>query len=164
MEFRVTPEILEIFKDVRLSDNNIKKFLPNWEDYRIIKQELTDDMYLDYESSNLSSFLDTNFTGTPNQLLEQIKENLETLKDDNIYNFHFEDLEYGDISIYSTRMSRFKEKDDSLLRRLASEIRQAKQSQKSKEDAMNKLLDISNFNKEQLEELIKVANDKLSCI
>lgn len=156
-EFKVTPEILELFRNEKVSVNNVKKLIPNYMEYQIKKPELCNSKFLPTVSDKISDFLcDTHYLSAQ-EFLDRIQSILEfegLLRKDNtqeIFCFNGSGLDkgYGYYEISETVEKTFVEPEATLLERICSEIRIAKK--KEQEELQN--IKITN------EMLTKIAND-----
>ena len=151
-EFKVTDEILEIFSTNKVTISNIKKFIPNYLDYRKEYCENCKDVQCHELSYELNDFLLESNKMTPRDYLNKIKnifKNHNILESDEIYDFDGTDVENARYEIYSTRYHTWLETENTLLDRIANEIRDAKKLKK--EEIKNLEID--------LDILKKIANN-----
>ena len=156
-EFRVTPEILDLFRNEKVQARTVKKLIPNYLDYQIEKQELIDSKYLVDSGNKLYNYLTASHWVTAQEFLDGIQSILEyegILRKTNSQEiFHFDgtslDEGYGYYQISETVEKIYIESEAALLERICKEIREAKK--KEKEELQN--IKITN------EMLTKIAND-----
>lgn len=151
-EFKVTDEIIEIFSTNKVTTSNIKKFIPDYLDYRKEYCENCNDVLYCELSYELNEFLLESNKMTPRDYLNKIEnifKNHDILGSSEIYNFDGTNVEYTGFEIYSTRYHSWIETENTLLDRLATEIRDAK---KLKKESF-KTLEID------LESLRRIANN-----
>ena len=155
-EFKVTPEIMELFRNEKVSARTVKQFIPNYMDYQIKKPELVDSKYLEEPTNKLYNYLTTSHWVTSQEFLDGIQSILDSsglLIDNSQEIFHFDgtslDDGYGYYQISETVEKTYIESEAALLERICKEIREAKK--KEKEELQN--IKITN------EMLTKIAND-----
>lgn len=156
-DFKVTPEILELFRNETVSIKNIKKLIPNYMEYQIRKPELCTSKFLTTVSDKLAHFICSTHYSSAQEFLDRIHSILEfegLLRKDNtqeIFCFNGSGLDegYGYYEISETVEKTFVETEAALLERICQEIRVAKK--KEKEQLQN--IKITN------EMLTKIAND-----
>ena len=156
-DFKVTPEILDLFRNEKVQARTIKKLIPNYMEYQIKKPELMDSKYLTEAADKLYGHITGSHWVTAREFLDWIQSILEyegVLRKDNSQEiFHFDgtslDEGYGYYQISETAEKIYVESEESLLERICREIRQAKK--KEKEELQN--IKITN------EVLTKIAND-----
>ena len=156
-DFKVTPEILDLFRNETVSINNVKKLIPNYIEYQIKKPERAPSKYLVEVADKIAEFLCGTHYLSAQEFLNRIQSILESeglLRKDNtqeIFCFNGsgfdERLSYYEIS--ETIEKNFVETEAALLERICQEIRAAKK--KEKEELQN--IKITN------EMLTKIAND-----
>ena len=132
-EFKVTDEIIEIFSTNKVTTSNIKKFIPDYLDYRKEYCENCDDVFYNELSYELSDFLLESNKMTPRDYLNKIEnifKNHDILESSEIYDFDGTNVENLRFEIYSTRHHTWFETENTLLDRLATEIRNAKKLKK----------------------------------
>ena len=156
-EFRVTPEILDLFRNENVQARTVKKLIPDYMEYQIKKPELMDSKYLEEPANKLYGYLTGSYWITAQEFLDGIQSILEwegLLRKDNSQEiFHFDgsclDEGYGYYQIAETVEKMYIESESALLERICKEIREAKK--KEKEELQN--IKITN------EMLTKIAND-----
>ena len=156
-DFRVTPEILDLFRNEKVQARTVKKLIPNYLDYRIEKPQLMDSKYLTDVADKLFHYLLGSHWVTAQEFLDGIQSILELeglLRKTNSQEiFHFDgtslDEVYGYYQISETSENIYVESEAFLLERICQEIRQYKK--KEKEELQN--IKITN------EMLTKIAND-----
>ena len=156
-DFKVTPEILDLFRNEKVSANNVKKLIPNYMEYQIKKPELYINKFLTAVSDKIADFLCGKHYLSAQEFLDRIQSILEfegLLRKDNtqeIFCFNGSGLDegYGYYEISETIEHTFVETEAALLERICQEIRAAKK--KEKEELQN--IKITN------EMLTKIAND-----
>lgn len=151
-EFKVTDEIIEIFSTNKVTTSNIKKFIPDYLDYRKEYCEYCDDVLYFELSYELNEFLLESNKMTPRDYLNKIEnifKNYDIIESSEIYNFDGTNVESTGFEIYSTEYKKWLETENALLDRLATEIRDAK---KLKKESF-KTLEID------LESLRRIANN-----
>lgn len=157
-EFKVTQEILELFRDEKVSVNNVKRLIPNYRDYRISITSPSNTRYLDKVSQKLGNYLFESHYATAQRFLDDIQFILESeglLRNDNAGEiFHFNGTDsyesgYGYYEVFETEEKTIIEGDGAVLERICSEIRIAKK--KEKEELKN--IEITSTM------LSKIAND-----
>lgn len=155
-EFKVTPEILELFRDKPVSSNNVKKLIPNYMEYQIQEYKRFDARYLERVSDKIAEYLCESHFTTAQGFLDGIQFILESeglLTPQNMQEiFHFDGINfdngYGYV-ISETVEKLHVEPEKDLLERLSSEIRVARK--KEKEELKN--IEITSTM------LSKIAND-----
>ena len=137
-DFRVTPEILDLFRNEKVQARTVKKLIPDYIEYRIEKHQLIDSKYLDASGNKLYNYLTGSHWATAQEFLGGIQSILEfegLLKRDSSQEiFHFDgtslDEGYGYYQISETMEKTFVETEADLLERICQEIRQAKKKEK----------------------------------
>lgn len=160
-DFKVTLEILELFRNENVSAKNVKKLIPNYMEYQIKKPELCSSKFLTTVSDKLAHFICGTHHLTAQEFLDRIQSILEfegLLRKDNsqeIFCFNGTALDdgYGYYEISETIEKTFVETEAALLERICQEIRAAKK--KEKEWQLQELQNIKITN----EMLTKIAND-----
>lgn len=155
-EFKVTPEILELFRDKPVSSNNVKKLIPNYMEYQIREYKRFNARYLEGVSDKIAEYLCKSHFTTAQGFLDGIQFILESeglLTPQNTQEiFHFDGINFDEgygYVISDTVEKLHVESEKDLLERLTSEIRQAKK--KEKEELKN--IEITST------VLSKIAND-----
>lgn len=159
--FKVTSEILELFRNENVSAKTVKKLIPNYMEYQIRKAELCSSKFLTPVSDKLAHFICGTHYLTAQEFLDRIQSILEfegLLRKDNTQEiFCFDgtglDEHYGYYEISETTEHDYIEPEAALLERICKEIRQAKK--KEKEEQLQELQNIKITN----EMLTKIAND-----
>ncbi len=132
-EFKVTDEILEIFNLNKITSNNIKKFIPDYLDYRREYSKYCNSFWFEEAGCEIYNFLNKSNVMTPKEFLNNIEDILEKhniLKNNEIYNFDGSDIEYGVFGVYDTKFTTWSETKNDLLSRICNEIRIAKKLKK----------------------------------
>lgn len=157
--FKVTPEILELFRSETVSAKSVKRLIPNYMEYQINKPERTPSKYLDTSADKLCEYLCKTHIVTAKEFLDGIESILvyEGLlrKDDTQEIFCFDgstlDDGFGYYGISETKEQIYVESEASVLERICTEIRLAKK--KEKEELKNIEITTSMLN--------KIANDPI---
>lgn len=158
-EFKVTTEILELFRNEKVSAKTVKKLIPNYIEYRIKKPELYINKFLPAVSDKIADFLCGTHYLSAQEFLDKIQSILEfegLLRKDNtqeIFCFDGSESDCGYYQISETVEKTFVEKEAVLLERICQEIRAAKK--KEKEERLQEQQNIKITN----EMLTKIAND-----
>jgi hypothetical protein len=156
-EFKITPEILDLFRNEKVSARTVKQLIPNYMEYQIQEQRIIDSKYLEEPTYKLYDYLTGSHFMTAQEFLDGIQSILEyeglMRKDNSREIFHFDgsclDEGYGYYQISETTEKMHVETEDALLKRICKEIRDAKK--KEKEELNN--INVTN------EMLIKIANN-----
>ena len=156
-DFKVSPEILDLFRNEKVQTRTVKKLIPNYLDYQLQKPQLIDSKYLEEPANKLYGYLTGSYWITVQEFLDGIQSILEyeglMRKDNSQEIFHFDgtslDDGYGYYQISETVEKMYIESEAALLERICKEIREAKK--KEKEELQN--IKITN------EMLTKIAND-----
>ena len=156
-DFKITPEILDLFRNEKVSARTVKQLIPNYMEYQIQEQRIIDSKYLEEPAHKLYDYLTGSHWVTAQEFLDCIQSILEyegLLRKDNSQEiFHFDgtslDDGYGYYQISETVEKMYIESEAALLERICKEIREAKK--KEKEELQN--IKITN------EMLTKIAND-----
>lgn len=159
-EFKVTPEILDLFRDKPVSSNNVKKLIPNYMEYQRQEYKRSNARYLEGVSDKIAKYLCESHITTAQRFLDGIQFILESeglLRKDNTREiFHFDGINfdngYGYV-IYETVEKLHVESEKELLARLVSEIRVAEKKEKEEQLIEQQNIKITN------EMLTKIAND-----
>lgn len=141
-EFKVTTEILELFRNEKVSAKTVKKLIPNYMDYQIQEYKRSDVRYLEGVSDKIANYLCESHITTAQGFLDGIQFILESegllRKDTTREIFHFDGINfdngYGYV-ISETVEKLHIESEKEVLARLVSEI----------SVAMNLYLDIINI-------------------
>lgn len=158
-EFKVTPEILELFRNEKVSAKIVKQLIPNYMEYQIKQPERVSSKYLETAGAKISEYLYKSHFITAQEFLDGIESILAyegLLRKDNTQEiFHFDgtslDEGYGYYEVYETTERTYVEPEANLLERICSEIRAAKK--KEKEELKN--IEITSSM------LSKIANDPI---
>lgn len=137
-EFKVTPEILELFRNEKVTAKTVKQLIPNYMEYQIKKPELTDSKYLNEPADKLYNYMTSSHWVTAQEFLDGIESILidEGLlrKDNSQEIFHFDGTHLDDgycyYEVYETNGSTYVEPEANILERICSEIRTAKKKEK----------------------------------
>lgn len=134
--FSVTPEILELFRNEKVSAKTVKQLIPNYLEYQIKKNKILKTICLGNAQEKLYKFLSSSNFMTAQDWLDGIEsildsEGLLIENSQEVFCFDGEPLDEGyGMAIYETDEKLHIETETNLLERLCSEIRLAKKNEK----------------------------------
>lgn len=135
-EFKITPEIMNLFRNETVSAKSVKRLIPNYLEYQIKKPEIVNSKCIMTTSRELGKYLCGSHFVTAQRFLDDIQFILETegLLTNSQEVFHFDghnlDDGYSYYEVYETAEKRYIETEASVLERICTEIREAKKKEK----------------------------------
>lgn len=157
MEFEVTEEIYEYFKDRAIKINDIKKIIPNYMDYAKRERTIVDCNYQYDISERMNKIIcNERIITTPAELVNKIYDAFcDGDKTVESQNFSILYAEYSGFNVYSVNDANVIERDNQVLTRLSKELVNYKTKRTKQLKIPKELLAIAG-NEELMQELLKL--------